>query len=393
MARLWRIFALVAVLTVVAGACGDDQGASGSGTGGGQAAQKVALGFFGAQTGDNAQLGINISNGAKLAIKQHNAKGGTQVELKIYDTQGDPAQAPAQAQKAVKEVVGIIGPAFSGESRAADPLFEEAQIPNVSPSATNVQLSANGWKFFHRVLANDGQQAPADADYIAKKLAAKNVAVIDDASEYGKGLADEVRAKLKEQGVTLKVGDSGESVDPKAPDYSSTVNKVKAASVDAIFYGGYYAEAAKLVKQLRDAGVQATFVSGDGTLDAKFIEGGGAATEGSQVSCPCALSETTSTDPDVKAFADAYKAEYGADPATYSSEGYDAANVFLKAIEAGKTTGADINTYLSTIDFKGISKQIKFEANGEVAKGSIYMYEIKGAKITLLGDTNQLVGG
>jgi branched-chain amino acid transport system substrate-binding protein len=255
-----------------------------------------------------------------------------------------------------------------------------------------VQLSANGWKFFHRVLANDGAQAPADADFIAKKLSAKNVAVIDDASEYGKGLADEVRAKLKAAGVTLKVGDSGESVDPKGPDYSSTVNKVKAANVDAVFYGGYYAEAAKLVKQLRDAGVQSTFVTGDGSLDAKLIEGAGDAAEGAQVSCACNLL-TNTDDPDAKAFADAYQAAYGSAPATYSAEGYDAANAFLKAVEAGKTTGPDINEFLKTVDFKGVSKQIKFQPNGEVAGSVIYMYEVKSGQIGLLGDVSQLTAG
>ena len=149
------------------------------------------------------------------------------------------------------------------------------------------------------------------------------------------------------------------------------MNKVKAANVGAVFYGGYYAEAAKLVKQLRDAGVEATFVSGDGSLDAKLIEGAGDAAEGAQVSCACNLL-TNAEDPDAKAFADAYQAAYGAAPATYSAEGYDAATAFLKAVEAGKTTG-DINEFLKTVDFKGLSKQIKFEANGEVAGSVIYI--------------------
>lgn len=393
--KLWRVFTLVAVLAVVAAACGDDAGSGGSGTGGQQpAAQNVAIGFIGAQTGDNAQLGINISNGAKLAIDQFNQKGGTQVELKIYDTAGDPAQAPSQAQKAITEVVAVVGPAFSGESRVADPILEAAKIPYVSASATNVQLGQNGWQYFYRVLANDGAQAPADADYIAKKLAAKNVAVIDDASEYGKGLADEVRAKLKAAGVKLVVGDSGESIDPRAPDYSSTVNQVKGSNAEAIFYGGYYAEAAKLIKQLRDGGVDATFVTGDGSLDQGLIDGAGPAAEGAIATCPCLrVSADGSGDAEAKAFFDAYKAAYNTDPATYSAEGYDAANAILKAIEAGKTTGTDINTYLKTIDFKGVSKQIKFEPNGEVVGGAIYAYEMKDGKIVNLGAVSELVGG
>jgi branched-chain amino acid transport system substrate-binding protein len=392
MTRLWRVFTLAAVLAVVAAACGDDT-SGGSGGGDAQQPKTVALGFFGAQTGDNAQLGINISNAAKLAVDEFNKKGGTKVELKIYDTQGDPAQAPAQAQKAITEVVGIIGPAFSGESRAANPTFEAAKIPFVSPSATNTQLSQSGWQYFYRVLANDGAQGPADADYIAKKLQAKNVAVIDDASEYGKGLADEVRAKLKAAGVKLVVGEGGESIDPKAPDYSSTVNKVKAAKAEAIFYGGYYAEAAKLVKQLRDNGVTATFVTGDGSLDQQLIAGAGQAAEGVIATCACLIVDPNAGDADAKAFNDAYKAAYGSDPATYSAEGWDAANAFLKAVEAGKTTGQDINAYLKTVDFKGVSKQIKFEPNGEVVGGAIYAYEMKGGKITNLGTVSELVGG
>src|SRR6185437_4323217 len=156
----------------------------------------VTIGFFGAQTGPNAQLGINISNGIELALEQHNAKSGvTQVKLIKYDTQGDPTQATNQAKKAVTDkVAAIIGPAFSGESKTADPIFEEAGIPNVSPSATAVALGQNGWKFWHRVLANDDVQGPGDADFIAKTLNAKTVAVIDDQSEYGKGLGDAVQA-------------------------------------------------------------------------------------------------------------------------------------------------------------------------------------------------------
>jgi branched-chain amino acid transport system substrate-binding protein len=391
--KLWRVFTLVAVLTVVAAACGDDAGSGGTGSGGQPAAQNVAIGFIGAQTGDNAQLGINISNGAKLAIDEFNKKGGTKVELKIYDTAGDPAQAPAQAQKAITEVVAVVGPAFSGESRVADPILEAAKIPYVSASATNVQLGQNGWQYFYRVLANDGAQAPADADYVSKKLSAKNVAVIDDASEYGKGLADEVRSKLKADGVKLVVGDGGEAIDPRAPDYSSTVNKVKASNADAIFYGGYYAEAAKLLKQLRDGGVDTPFVTGDGSLDQGLIDGAGPAAEGAIATCPCLRVSADETEAAAKTFFDAYKAAYNTDPGTYSAEGYDAANAILKAIEAGKTTGTDINTFLKSIDFQGVSKQIKFEPNGEVVGGAIYAYEMKDGKIVNLGAVSELVGG
>ena len=155
----------------------------------------LKLGFFGALTGANAQLGINIQNGEKLAVAQYNATNpANPVTLDPFDSQGDPSQANNGATKLIGDkVVAVIGPAFSGESAAADPIFEAAQIPNVSASATNVKLAQNGWKFFHRVLADDSLQGPGDADYLVKTVGAKNIAVIDDNSTYGAGLADRLR--------------------------------------------------------------------------------------------------------------------------------------------------------------------------------------------------------
>jgi branched-chain amino acid transport system substrate-binding protein len=383
--RAWRVLAVAGVFALTAAACGsndDNSGGSGGGGGGGP----VTLGFMGAQTGENAQLGINISNGAQLAIDQHNAKSGvTKVTMKIYDTQGDETQGNSQAKKAAQDkVVGVIGPAFSGESKTGVPVLEEAGIPSISPSATAVSLAANGWKTWHRVLANDDVQGPGLADFMAKKLTIKKAAVLDDQSEYGKGLADAVRKQLATDGVTVAVNDS---IDPKGSDYSSTVNKVKPASVDAVFFGGYYSAAGKLVKQLRDGGVTAKFLSGDGSLDAKVIEGGGAAAEGALLTCTCS-SAVGSTDAAVQKFAADYKAKYGSDPATYSAEGFDAASAFMMAIDAGKTTPADMLSYINAIDFKGVSKQIKFESNGELAGKLLFVTQVKDGKLAFLGDTD-----
>ena len=382
------LVAAAAASALVLSACGggNDNGCS-SGGGGSSGGGSVTIGFFGAQTGPNAQLGINISNGVELALEQHNAKSGvTQVKLIKYDTQGDPAQATNQAKKAVSDkVAAIIGPAFSGESKTADPIFEEAGIPNVSPSATAVALGQNGWKFWHRVLANDDVQGPGDADFIAKTLNAKTVAVIDDQSEYGKGLGDAVRKQLATDGVKVAVNDA---INPDASSFSSTVNKVKPANPDVVFFAGYYSAAGKLVKQLRDGGVQGTFMSGDGTLDAQFIAGGGAAANGALLSCTCS-SAVGSSDPAVQKFATDYKAKFNVDPATYSAEGYDATNAVLQAIDAGKTDPADINDFVTKIDFKGVSKQIKFAPNGELANDLLFITEVKDGKLAFLGDTTQ----
>src|SRR5829696_1128818 len=374
--------AAVAASALVLSACGGDDDEGGGTTGGGE---ELTIGFIGAQTGPNAQLGINPSNGVELALEQHNAKSGvTKVKLIKYDTQGDPAQATNQVKKAVSDgVVAVVGPVFSGESKTGVPILEEAGIPNVSPSATAVSLAANGWKTWHRVLANDDVQGPGVADFMATTLAAKNVAVIDDQSEYGKGLADAVRKQLATKGVKVSVNDS---INPEESSFSSTINTIKPANADAIFFGGYYSAAGKLVKQLRDSGVQGTFVSGDGTLDAQFIKGGGAAAEGALLSCTCS-SAVGSTDPEVQKFATDYKAKFKADPATYSAEGYDATNVILQAIDAGKTTSEDINEYIKTIDFKCVSKPIKFTETGELQGNLLFMTEVKDGKLGFLGDT------
>jgi branched-chain amino acid transport system substrate-binding protein len=380
------LVAAAAASALVLSACGGDDNGSDSGSGG-SSGGSLTIGFMGAQTGPNAQLGINISNGVELALEQHNAKSGvTQVKLIKYDTQGDPTQATNQAKKAVTDkVVAIVGPAFSGESKTADPIFEEAGIPNVSPSATAVSLAQNGWKFWHRVLANDDVQGPGDADFIAKTLNAKTAAVIDDQSEYGKGLADAVRKQLATNGVKVAVNDS---INPDASSFSSTVNKVKPANPDVVFFGGYYSAAGKLVKQLKDGGVQGTFMSGDGTLDAQFINGGGAAANGALLSCTCS-SAVGSTDPAVQKFATDYKAKFNVDPATYSAEGFDATNAILQAIDAGKTSPSDINDFVTNIDFKGVSKQIKFDQNGELANDLLFITEVKDGKLAFLGDTTQ----
>jgi branched-chain amino acid transport system substrate-binding protein len=378
-----RLVALTAVLALGATACGgsDDKDKGGS-SGSGKKALSIA--FFGAKTGENAQLGLNELNGVKLALKEHNAKADvSQVTLQEFDSAGDPAQANPLAPKVAKSgAVAVVGLPFSGESKVAVPVLEEAGVPSISPSATNVKLAANGWKTWHRVVANDDVQGPKIAGFIQTGLAAKKVAVVDDQSDYGKGLAEAVRKTLGPLAVVT------DSVSDKTDDYSPTVNKIKPAGVDAVFYGGYYSAAAKFLKALRNSGVKAKFVSGDGSADAQIIALAGAASEGAFLGCPCQFASTASPDEATKKFAEDYKAAYGKDPAEYSAEGYDATNAFLMAIDAGKTTSSDINDYLKTIDFKGVSKQIKFADTGELEAKLVFMHEVKDGKIVSLGQAD-----
>ena len=351
-------------------ACGGTT-SSGDKSAGGKACD-LKIGFFGALTGDAANLGINIKNGAELAVNQYNEKNADcKVTLVTFDSQGDPSVAPGLAQKAVtdKKLVGVVGPAFSGESKAADPIFDKAGLNIITASATNPALSENGWKTFHRILGNDATQGPAAAKYMKDILKVDKAFVIDDSSEYGKGLADIVRKDLG----AMVVG--SDAIQQKQTDFSGTVTKVTASKAPAVFFGGYYAEAALLVKQLRAAGYTGTFVAADGVKDDGFIKAAGAAAEGAIVTCPCLPPDQAPE------FATAFKKAYNSDPATYSAEAYDAANVFLAAIAAGKSASADMTAFIGSYDQKGVTKQVKFDDKGEPANVSVWAYKVTGGKI------------
>jgi branched-chain amino acid transport system substrate-binding protein len=337
----------------------------------------VTLAFLGALSGDNGNLGKNMVNGATIAIDEFN-KANPDCQVKFdsnYDSQGDPAQATPLADTIVgkSDVIGLIGPGFSGETKAVMPKLEAAGLPMITPGATNAALSTNGWKMFHRILANDDKQAPGVASLIKDTVKGAKVGVIDDASEYGKGLADSVKKELG----ALMVKDA--QIDPKAADYSAAVTAMTSADVDTVFYGGYYAEAAKLVSQLRDAGYEGAFVSGDGSLDTGFVNGAGEAAEGAYLTA-------TGAPPDVNPeFQAAFKAKYSTDPALYSPEAYDCARVFLAGIAAGNVDKAKLAAFVTAYDEPGITKQIKFDATGEPSGSAVFYTLVEGGKLVSKG--------
>ena len=382
--------AAIALFAFGAAGCSNSSAEGGADGGGATAAGgTVKIGFMGDLTGPNKALGINIRNGAVLAIDQYNATNpATKIELVDYDSQGDPKQATALAPKAIDDgIVGLVGPAFSGETADTGATWEEAAIPFVSASATRVALADNGWKTFHRVLADDGFQGPGVANFIVKGLAAKKVAVIDDASEYGKGLADELAAAVSSGGAEVVVREAVAATGTEIPNYSSVISSIKGAGADAVFYGGYYAQSGALAKQLQDGGVTAPFVSGDGSLDQAFIDGAGGAADGAYLSCTCALVNESATGAAATFFTD-YKGAFNVDPGTYSPEGFDAATIFINGVKEGKTTAADLLAYVSGVTFDGVSKKIQFEENGNIKGGTVLMYKVVDGKITSIGTTD-----
>lgn len=358
---LARALGGIAVLAVVAGmaACNSTSNDGGGTAGGGKCGYKID--FFGALTGSAANLGVNIEQGAELAIDEYNEKNGKDcITIVKTDSQGSPDAAPGLARTLVtdKKVLGVVGPAFSGESQAADPIFEQAGLPIITPSATDNALSTNGWKTFHRAVANNSVQGKAAGAYIADVLKAQKVFVADDQSAYGAGLAKDVKDKLG----SAVVGTDQTSADGKQSDFSGLVQAVVNSGATAMFYGGYYTNGGLIRKQLTAAGWKGTLVGGDGMRDPGLAEtAGNAAVAGSIVTCPCAPPDKAAGD-----FAAKYKAKWGVEAGTYSDVAYDAANMFLKGIDEGNTTIEKMNAYLSTVTYTGAANTYKFTSTGEL---------------------------
>jgi len=365
------VVAAALALAACGGTSGGDDNAAG-GSGDKKCDQKI--GFFGALTGDAANLGQNIQNGAKLAIDQYNtANASCKVTLVPFDSQGDPAQAPGLAKKAIddKTIIGIVGPAFSGESKAADPLFNEAGLVTISASATNPALADNGWKTFFRVLGNDASQGPAAGKYIQSVLNAKKVVVVDDASEYGKGLADQVKSTLGSSVVAT------DTIQQKQTDFGPTVTKIRSSGADAVFFGGYYAEAGLIKKQMSDAGVKAVLVAGDGVKDDGFITAAGAkAAEGTVITCPCLPPDKAGG-----TFFEDYKKAFNSDPATYGAEAFDSATILLEGIKSGISDRSKMVDFVKSYDKPGVTKQLKFDDKGEPSQVTVWAYKVSGGKI------------
>ncbi|GDY31098.1 branched chain amino acid ABC transporter substrate-binding protein [Gandjariella thermophila] len=338
----------------------------------------VTIAYAGAETGPNAQLGINILNGVQLAINEHNqANKNCQVALKKFDTEGDPGKAPGVVTQLVSEsdIIGVIGLPFSGESKATGGTFQQANLVHITPSATNPALTKNGWSTFFRALGNDAVQGPAAAKFIVDKLKANKVCVVQDDSDYGIGLATAANQALGD-----KAKDCQDKVTTGQKDFSATVSKIMNAKPDAVFYSGYYAEGAPLDQQLVNKGFTGKFVAPDGVKDDKFLQLAGDASGNAYFTCPCVPGEL------LQKFSDAYKGVSGGQaPGTYSLEGYDATTILLKGIDSGIKDRAGLTNYVKNYDGDGFSKHFKWDATGELATSTVYGYKVDHGKIVYVG--------
>jgi len=353
---------------------------------GGSTSTTFKIGFQGPLSGTNQQLGINEDNGAHLAVDQANAKGdlGFTVVLLDSDDVGAPATAPAAAAKLVQDtaVVGVIGPSFSGATKAVGKTYSEAGMAFITPSASNATLQTLGYTTFHRIIPNDAVEGTQGADWLARK-GLKSVYVIDDLSDYGKGVADTMQAELKVKGVTV----TRQGVDSTTTDYAATAQTVKSSGAAAIFYGGYDAQAALLAKALKAVSYTGITVTGNGGKSSDFTKGSGAAGDGWYFTCGCLDAATA---PKAKDFTAAYMAKYKTLPSTYSPEAYDATNALIQSIKNAKAKGtvtrASVNTEVNAIDYQGVATQVKFKSDGEPGGATtVSLYQQTNGQIVSVG--------
>lgn len=375
-----RSLAAIAAAGLALTACGTTSNSEAKATDTGTAAacvQGQKLAFLGATTGDAGALGLNMVGGIKLALDEYNKKNADcQVGLKVFDSQGDPDKAVPLATQIVGDdsIIGLVGPGFSGESLSTGKTFSAAGLPSISPSATNVTITQQGWPTWHRVIGNDSAQGAAVAKYLQTTANAKKVFVVDDGSDYGKGLAGFVR-----KGLGSLVG-GNDTVQTGQTDFSATVTAIKGSGADAVFYGGYYPEAGLLVKQLRQAGYTGLFMSGDGSEDPAFVETAGAqAANGAILTAPAGPAPAN--------FNTKYKALIGNPAGLYSTQAYDATNIFLAGIQAGKTSHADLNTFIGSYNGTGVSGPISFDAKGDIKQSTIYAYKVSNGKLDTANPT------
>ncbi len=341
----------------------------------------VKIGHVAPLSGPQAHLGKDNENGARMAIDELNAKGleigGAKVKLELVpeDDQADPKQGTIVAQKLVDaKVNGVVGHLNSGTTIPASKIYSDAGLPQISGSATNPKYTQQGFATTFRVMANDVQQGKVLGEYAAKQMAGKSVAIIDDRTAYGQGLADEFEKGAIAAGAKVV---TREFTNDKATDFAAILTKIKSKKADVIFYGGMDAQGGPMTKQMKSLGVKAKYLSGDGSCTPEYIKLAGEASEGQYCSLPGVPLDQM---PGGKAFGDAFSAKYG-QIQLYAPYVYDATMVMVDAMK--RANSVEPAKYLPEVGktaYQGVTAKIAFDEKGDLKGGAISLYQVKGGK-------------
>jgi branched-chain amino acid transport system substrate-binding protein len=345
-------------------------------------AQTVRIGTASPLTGPQAHIGIDIRNGVQLAVDDANAAGveigGSKVrfELLAEDDEANPTKATTVAQKLVdSKVVAVVGHFNSGASIPASKVYSDAGIPQISPGSTNPKYTQQGFKTTFRVVAHDDQQGPTLARFAIDNLKVKSVAVIDDSTAYGQGLADAFEKTAKAGGLEVV---AREHTTDKDTDFKAILTKIKGRNPDLIMFGGIDPQAGPMVKQMSELGIKAKFIGGDGMQTPNFIKLAGPASEGVMASIPGVPKEKM---PGGAEFLKKYKAKFNTEVELFAPMGYDAVMVFVDAMKrAGSTEPSKYLPELKKTNYQGVIGPIAFDDKGDLVNGPITIYVVKGGK-------------
>jgi branched-chain amino acid transport system substrate-binding protein len=341
----------------------------------------VKLGHSAPLTGPQAHIGKDNENGARLAVEDANAAaikiGGRAVQFQLVpeDDRADPKEGNLVAQKFVDaKVNAVIGHLNSGTTIPASKVYSDNGIPQVSPSATNPAYTSQGFKTAFRVMANDAQQGKVLGEYAVNNLKAKTVAIVDDKTAYGEGLAGEFKKSATAAGIKVV---AEEHTDDKAVDFKAILTKIKGKKPDLVFYGGMDPQAAPMAKQMKELGIKSKLLMGDGGCTTEFVKNAGDAAEGHWCSLPGIPYEKMPGGPK---FIERFKAKYG-EIQLYAPYAYDAVMVVVEAIKRAQSAeSAKIVAELPKTDYQGVTTRITFDEKGDIKDGAISLYVAKGGK-------------
>lgn len=357
--------------------------------------QIVRIGHVGPISGNNAYIGKDSENGAKVAIDEINAKGVIIGNKKIKfvllgeDDAGDPRQATAAAQKLVDaKVSGVVGHINSGTTIPASKIYFDSGIPQISPAATNPKYTHQGFKTAFRIVANDGQLGGTLGRYAVQISKAKRIAVIDDRTAYGQGIAEEFAKSVKNKSAGQAEIVAQEYTNDKATDFSAILTKIKSKNPDLVFFGGIAPIAAPMLRQIKQLGINAKFMGGDGICTDELSKLAGDSISDGQVVCAEAGGVEENQKTGMDAFKATYKKKFGIDVQLYGPYSYDAVMTLVESMK--KANSSEPTRYLpelAKIHYKGITGNIAFDANGDIKDGALTLFTYKNSKRTQLGIT------
>jgi len=387
----------LAVGAVLLAGCGGSSSGGGSGGGG---AKSYTIGFQGPLSGGVADLGINERNAVQLAIEQANAAKELPYTLKFVqsDDQAAANLSPPAARKLTGDsnVIAVVGPSFSGASDAAGKIYSAAGLLMATPSATLPDIVTHGFTTFYRGIADDNSQGPPDADYLVKVAKKTKVYLVDDTTDYGKGLITGFKTELTKVGGTVAGSDSAPQTSGcvsgatgSTSQYPTEASKVKNSGADAVFYAGYDCDFALFTKALHNAGFTGQLMSGDGSKSDTYLKNAKPDNEGALLSCQCS---DIASNPKGTDFVKAYTDKFGVAPGTYSAEAFDVTNAIisvLKGLGANPTRQAVVQGY-AAVDYQGLTKEIKFGPDHNLTTQTAYLYTIRNGAFKYLGDLQSL---